>query len=565
MTQFIIRNYACPIVQNLISEGFAPALARVLAARGIESQADLKPDWQGMLPPSTLTGTQVAAQLLADAIESKKRIMVIADFDCDGATACAVAVRGLRAMGARVDYLVPDRFIYGYGLTPEIVDLASHQQPDLIVTVDNGMASIEGVQRAHELGIEVIITDHHLPAEALPDAECIVNPNSPHCNFPSKNLAGVGVMFYVLMALRAEMRSRGHFDAQTQPRLDCLVDLVALGTVADVVKLDRNNRILVQQGLAKIRSGHTHPGVHALFEVAGRSSRCAQVRDFGFVIAPRINAAGRLDLMNAGIECLISDCETTAQKYAKVLDDFNRERRELEQNMQWDAALILNQIDVSKRHTLTLYEENWHQGIVGLVASRIKDSKHRPTIAFADAGEGELKGSGRSIEGIHLRDMLDLVTKRSPGIIKKFGGHAMAAGLTIDATRLEEFTEIFERVVTEATDKDTFERHIYVDGPLAPEEINLELIEAINEQIWGQGFLPPLFANEFKVINQTLLKGGHLKLLLEMDGVRYSGIFFRHSAEIPSQARLAYRPEINEWMGRKSIQLVIEQIETPRQ
>lgn len=563
MTQFITRNFATPIAQHLMQEGFSPALARALAARGIETSEDLKADWKGMLAPNTLTGTESAAQLLADSIETKKRIMVIADFDCDGATACAVAVRGLRSMGGLVDYLVPDRFVYGYGLTPEIVELAAKRHPDIIITVDNGIASIEGVQRARAMGIEVIITDHHLPTDELPNADCIVNPNVPGCQFPSKNLAGVGVMFYVLMALRAEMRKRGHFDSKTQPRLDSLVDLVALGTVADVVKLDKNNRILVQQGLSKIRAGHTQPGLKALLEIAGRSSRCAQVRDFGFVIAPRINAAGRLDLMNAGIECLISDNEIKAQQYAKILDDFNRERRELEQDMQWDAALILNQIDVSKRHTLTLYEPNWHQGIVGLVASRIKESKHRPTIAFADAGDGELKGSGRSIDGVHLRDVLDLVTKRSPGIIKKFGGHAMAAGLTIQADRLKEFSEIFERVVSENTDADTFERHILVDGPLAPHEINLELIESINEQIWGQGFLPPLFANEFTVINQTLLKGGHLKLLLEMDGVRYSGIFFRRAAEIPTKVRLAYRPEINEWMGRKSIQLVVEQIETP--
>ena len=309
MTQFIVRDYACPIAQNLVDEGFSPALARVLAARGIETCQDLKGDWKGMLPPNTLMGTSAAAVILADAIETHKKIMVVADFDCDGATACAVAVRGLKSMGANVDYLVPDRFVYGYGLTPAIVDLANKKRPDLIITVDNGIASIEGVKRARELGIGVIITDHHLPGQELPAADCIVNPNAPHCDFPSKNLAGVGVMFYVLLALRAEMRNRGHFDAQTQPRLDRLVDLVALGTVADVVKLDHNNRIFVQQGLAKIRTGRTHPGIKALFEVAGRSSVCAKVKDFGFVIAPRINAAGRLDLMTAGIECLISDDE----------------------------------------------------------------------------------------------------------------------------------------------------------------------------------------------------------------------------------------------------------------
>ena len=561
MTRFITRDYSPAIVGHLMDEGFSEPLARVLAARGIESADDLKPDWRAMLPPLSLMGTTAAARILADAIEAGKRIMVIADYDCDGATACAVALLGLREMGATVDYLVPDGFVYGYGLTPEIVELAASKKADLILTVDNGMASIDGVEKAKALGINVIITDHHLPAEKLPAAACIVNPNTPGCDFPSKNLAGVGVMFYVLMALRAEFRSRGRFDAANQPRLDALVDLVALGTVADVVKLDRNNRILVQQGLAKVRRGHTHPGLKALFEIAGRPSAQARVRDFGFVIAPRINAAGRLDLMTAGIECLISRSDDEAQHYAKILDDYNRQRRELELDMQWDAAMLLNKIDVTKRHTLALFEPTWHQGIVGLVASRVKESKHRPTIAFANAADGEMKGSGRSIEGVHLRDMLDLVTKKAPGIIKKFGGHAMAAGLTIDAHHFEDFSRAFESVVTENCDEEVFERHVYVDGDLAARDITPALVEAINGQIWGQGFLPPLFANEFKVLHQTVLKGGHLKLMLEMQGARFSGIFFRRSAQVPDVARLAYRPEINEWMGQKSIQLVIEQVE----
>lgn len=561
MTRFVTRDYSPAIAGHLVEEGFPEPLARVLAARGVESAQDLKADWRAILPPETLMGTEAAAKLLADAIEAGKKIMVIADYDCDGATACAVAIKGLKSMGAAVDYLVPDRFIYGYGLTPAIVDLAAQKGAELILTVDNGMASIDGVAEANKNGINVIITDHHLPAETLPAAACIVNPNTPGCSFPSKNLAGVGVMFYVLIALRAEFRRRGKFDVRTQPRLDELVDLVALGTVADVVKLDRNNRILVQQGLAKVRCGHTHPGVKALFEIAGRASAQARVRDFGFVIAPRINAAGRLDLMNAGIECLISESDAEAQHYAKILDDYNRQRRELELNMQWDAALLLNKIDVSKRHTLALFEPTWHQGIVGLVASRIKESKHRPTIAFANAADGEMKGSGRSIEGVHLRDMLDLVTKTAPGIIKKFGGHAMAAGLTIDANRFDDFCRAFEKVVAENCDEDVFERHVFVDGPLQVKDISVSLVEAINAQIWGQGFLPPLFTNEFKVLHQTVLKGGHLKLMLELDGMRFNGIFFRRSAEVPSVARLAYRPEINEWMGQRSIQLVIEQVE----
>ena len=562
MTTFIERTFSPAIARHLQEEGFCPAMARVLAARGIETVEDLKPDWRAMLAPQKLDGTTNAAKLLADAIEQNKKIMIVADYDCDGATACAVAIRGLRAMGAKVDYIVPDRFIYGYGLTPEIVDLAARHSPEVILTVDNGMASIEGVKRASELGIDVIITDHHLPGQTLPAAQCIVNPNTPGCAFPSKNLAGVGVMFYVLMALRAELRTRGRFNQQTQPKLNALVDLVALGTVADVVKLDRNNRILVEQGLNLVRRGLTQPGLAALFEVAGRPLAQAKARDFGFVIAPRINAAGRLDLMNAGIECLISDDPTIAKDFAIKLDEFNRERRELELNMQRDARMLLNRENFADRHTITLFEPGWHQGIVGLVASRVKDSRHRPTVAFASAGEDELKGSGRSIEGVHLRDMLDLVTKKAPGIIKKFGGHAMAAGLTIEANALDAFTEAFEEVVTENTDPDTFERHVLVDGPLTSDEINESLIDAINAQSWGQGFLPPLFANEFKVLRQTALKGGHLKLVLEMpDGMRFSAIYFRRAAEIPTRAVLAYRPEINEWMGRRNIQLVVEQLQ----
>ena len=562
MTQFIQREVPTAIAQSLVNEGFNPALARVLASRGIRTPDDLSADWRGMLAPSTLLGTDAAAKLLADAIEKRQRIMIVADYDCDGATACAVAIRGLRSMGATVDYIVPDRFVYGYGLTPAIVDLAAEKSPDLIVTVDNGMASFDGVERAKTLGIEVLITDHHLPAETLPAAACIVNPNTPGCNFPSKNLAGVGVMYYVLMALRAELRNRGHFNDRPQPRLDTLVDLVALGTVADVVKLDKNNRILVQQGLMRVRNGNCQPGLRALFEVAGRPSSQAKVRDFGFVVAPRINAAGRLDLMTTGVECLISDDDHMARHYAQQLEDLNRERRELELDMQWDAAMLLHKIDVNRQRTISLFEPSWHQGIVGLVASRVKESKHRPTIAFANAAEGELKGSGRSIEGIHLRDMLDLVTKKRPGLIKKFGGHAMAAGLTIDANGFEDFARIFEEVVEANNDESAFERQVLVDGELQPHEITVNLIESINEQIWGQGFLPPLFANEFKVLQQTLLKGGHLKLTLELDGVRYSGIFFRRSAEIPTHARLAYRPELNEWMGRTNIQLVIEHVES---
>src|SRR5512143_3416548 len=419
----------------------APAWARLYAARGVRHPDEVAHRLPQLLPPGGLLHVERAAALLADALRDKQRLLIVADYDADGATACAVGVRGLRLLGARVDFIVPNRIEHGYGLTPEIVDLAAQRAPDLLVTVDNGIAAVEGVAAANALGIPVLVTDHHLPGDALPDAACIVNPNQPGCGFPSKNLAGVGVMFYVLLALRAELRARGRFTAATQPRLDSLLDLVALGTVADVVRLDRNNRILVAQGLQRIRNGRLHPGMAALFQVAGKDARTARAMDLGFAIGPRINAAGRLTDMTVGIECLTTDSFERALELARQLDQLNRDRRDIESDMQIDALAALDSDRVEAASTICLFNEDWHQGVVGLVASRVKEKFHRPTIAFARANEAELRGSGRSIEGVHLRDTLDLVTKQAPDMVRRFGGHAMAAGLTLQSDRYEGFVQ----------------------------------------------------------------------------------------------------------------------------
>ncbi|MGB2817970.1 MAG: single-stranded-DNA-specific exonuclease RecJ, partial [Burkholderiaceae bacterium] len=453
MTRLLVRDADPRVAQQLVTDGVLPALARVLAGRGVQRRDELQLQIDGLVPPASLSHVDDAATLLADAIEAEARLLIVADYDCDGATACAVGLRGLRALGAEVDYLVPNRFEYGYGLTPEIVDLAAQREPDLIITVDNGIASVEGVARANELGIAVLVTDHHLPGPVLPDAACIVNPNQPGCGFPSKNLAGVGVMFYVLLALRAELRARGRFTAATQPKLDTLLDLVALGTVADVVRLDRNNRILVSQGLQRIRNGRLHPGMAALFQVAGKDARTARAMDLGFAIGPRINAAGRLTDMTVGIECLTTESFERALELAQQLDQLNRERRDIESDMQIDALAALDSDRVEAASTICLFNEDWHQGVVGLVASRVKEKFHRPTIAFARANATELRGSGRSIEGVHLRDTLDLVTKQVPDMVRRFGGHAMAAGLTLQSDRYEGFVKAFEDATRGSCDR----------------------------------------------------------------------------------------------------------------
>jgi single-stranded-DNA-specific exonuclease len=561
MTQLVRRAFDADAARRLAAEGIAPPLARALAARGVTTVRELELATRDLIAPLRLSHVDDAAKLLADRIEAGARMLIVADYDCDGATACAVGLRGLRAMGARVDYLVPNRFDYGYGLTPEIVELAAagpSGRPSLLITVDNGIASVAGVARARELGIEVLITDHHLPGDRLPAAAVIVNPNQRGCGFPSKNLAGVGVMFYVLLALRAELRQRGRFTEATQPKLNALLDLVALGTVADVVPLDRNNRILVAAGLERIRNGLAQPGIAALLQVAGRSARTARASDLGFAVGPRINAAGRLTDMTVGIECLATDDPARALDLARGLDDLNRERRAIEADMQLDALTELDETDLAGRRTITLFNEGWHQGVVGLVASRVKERHHRPTIAFARAGDATLRGSGRSIEGVHLRDVLDLVTKAAPQMIEKFGGHAMAAGLTLPHEHFEGFSQAFEAATRASSEAELFTRRISTDGPLAAPEINLPLIEAIDRQIWGQGFAAPLFDNEFAVAEQRLIKDAHLKLALELDGQRFDAIWFRRTQPLPTRVRLAYRPVADEYQGLRRVSLHIE-------
>lgn len=564
MTTFVTRPYDPTAANVLTTAGYLPPVARALSARGIRSPEDLNEAWSGMLPPNLLTGIDRAAERLLAARNRGERVTIVADYDCDGATACAVGIRGLSALGLSVDYFVPDRVRHGYGLTAAIVDLlaARPNPPQVILTVDNGISSADAVRHAATLGIDVVITDHHLPADDTPPAVAIVNPNQRGCGFPSKSLAGVGVIFYVLLALRARLRDEGAFTAQTQPRLNELVDLVALGTVADVVKLDKNNRILVSQGLKRIREGRTHPGIAALFNVARCSMGNASARDFGFRIGPRINAAGRLATMEYGIECLLTDDPDRARHYAEALNQINQERRELEEEMQHAADLAVAAADIEHVHALSLLDDSFNEGVVGLVASRIKEKVHRPTVAFARTAEGELKGSGRSIPGIHLRDILDLVSKTEPGLILRFGGHAMAAGLTIQEKDYDRFARAFEAVVAEHADPAVFERNVLIDGGLAPDEISERLCQTLEHGIWGQGFEAPLFANDFRVVRQTVLKDAHLKLSLELGGQRFEGIFFRHNAPLLTASRLAYRPTINEFNGRRLIQLLVEAVES---
>jgi single-stranded-DNA-specific exonuclease len=548
----------------LVQQGLHPVLAQLYAARGVLDKSEVASEFSGLIPPERLLHAARAAALLADAIEMKQRLLIVADYDCDGATACAVGVRALRAFGADVAYLVPNRFDYGYGLTPEIVELAARQarRPDLLITVDNGIASNEGVARANALGIATLITDHHLPGDVLPQANCIVNPNQPGCDFPSKAIAGVGVMFYVMLALRAELRGRGQFRDRAEFNLASLLDLVALGTVADVVRLDRNNRILVAQGLKRIREGRMQAGIAALLRVAGREARRASCFDLGFAAGPRLNAAGRLADMALGIECLITDDAGRALNIAQDLDRLNRERREIETTMQDQALAMLESLglgtDAGEACTMALFDPSWHQGVVGILAARIKDRLHRPVIAFAAGNAGELKGSGRSISGLHLRDALDLVAKRAPGLILRFGGHAAAAGLTIRSESLAQFGELFESTVRGLVAASDLARSIQTDGPLESAYMNLDTIRMIEHQVWGQGFPQPLFCDRFAVANQRVVADKHLKLRLQKDGKLYEAIRFNSLAPAGAAIRAAYRLAVNEYNGVQSVQLVVE-------
>ncbi|HTK01240.1 MAG TPA: single-stranded-DNA-specific exonuclease RecJ [Bordetella sp.] len=556
-----IRSGDPAACRALEAAGIHPLLARLWAARGVVHPDQTRLAWPAMLPPAHLTSADHAAAILADAIERRLRLLIVADYDCDGATACAVGLRALRAMGAVVDFLVPNRFETGYGLSPAVVELACRHpagKPDLIVTVDNGIASVEGVASANAVGIDVLITDHHLPGDRLPDAIAIVNPNQPGCGFPSKNLAGVGVIFYLMLALRAELRRRGVYPPDGGPRLDALSDLVALGTVADVVKLDANNRLLVTQGLQRIRGGRMQAGLRALYAVAAREPRTASAFDLGFALGPRINAAGRLSDMSLGIACLTTDDEARALEIARELDAINRDRRSIEATMREQAMAAMQDATAVAGATVCVYDETWHQGVVGLVASRLKDQFWRPSLAFAPAGDDELRGSGRSIPDVHLRDVLDLVSKRDPTLIRKFGGHAMAAGLTVGRTDFPRFAPAFEAAVRELTGRDNFEPVLETDGSLESGYANADVAGLLQQQVWGSGFAAPLFLDTFQIRAQRLLGDKHLKLTLERGHQRFDAIWFGQTQLLPETVDVAYRLEQNIWNGRVSVQLVVE-------
>ncbi|MBL8487729.1 MAG: single-stranded-DNA-specific exonuclease RecJ [Rhodocyclaceae bacterium] len=558
MTRIVQRPVPVRAAWALEQAGVDPLLARLYAARGVREPVELDTRLAALLPPDRLLGAEAAAALLADAIAAGRRLLIVADYDCDGATACAVGIRALRALGAQVDYLVPNRFETGYGLSPEVVGLAAPRRPDLLITVDNGIASVDGVAEARRRGIATLITDHHLPGPELPAAEVIVNPNQPGCTFPSKALAGVGVMFYVMLALRAELRRRGAFAVQAEPNLGALLDLVALGTVADVVPLDRNNRILVAQGLARMREGRMQAGVRALFQAAGRDPARAGGFDLGFALGPRLNAAGRLADMALGIEALITDDRTRALNIAQDLDRLNRERRAIEADMQDDAAILLDDLDPGNRASLCLFDGSWHQGVVGILAGRVKERHHRPTFAFARGAQGELKGSGRSIPGLHLRDALDLVAKRHPALLKRFGGHAAAAGVTLREADLGEFETALETVARELLAPADLDRRLETDGSLESAYRTIPHARRLQSEVWGQAFPAPLFADEFEVLQQRVLKDRHLKLLLRRDGARLEAIRFNHCEAVPARIFSAYRLDVNAWNGTETLQLMLE-------
>ena len=569
----------------LVEQGVHPVLAAIYASRGVRSRDELERELGALLPLDLLLHADDAAVLLADAIRDKKRLLIVADYDCDGATACAVGMRALRAFGASVGYLVPDRFKLGYGLTPELSRMAAQSaagKPDILITVDNGIASVEGVAEANRLGMQVLVTDHHLPGATLPEAAAIVNPNQPGCPFPSKSIAGVGVMFYVMLALRAELRKRGWFAAAgattsatapsplaplepsttpsppREPNLAELLDLVALGTVADVVKLDPNNRILVTQGIKRIRAGRMQAGLKALFSASGRESSRASGFDLGFMLGPRLNAAGRLADMSLGVECLVTDDPGRALNIARELDALNRERRGIEGDMQAQAETLLRDFVAADNSSICVYDPAWHQGVIGILASRVKDKLHRPTIAFARGENGELKGSGRSISALHLRDALDLVTKREPGILIRFGGHAAAAGLTLLEADYARFVKSFEAVVREMVGPAQLVRTIETDGTLDTGDFNLDLAQKLDQEVWGQGFPQPLFCDEFKVTSQRIVGEKHLKLKLARGGKTMEGIRFNAAEPCPASVRAAYRLSINDYNGVRSVQVIVE-------
>ena len=569
-----VRDVPPRAVWALQQAGVHPLLAQLYAARGVKTPDELDEGLARLLSPTTLLGAKQAAVLLADAIAAGQHICIVADYDCDGATACAAGMRGLKLLGAsKVSYLVPDRVVDGYGLTAPIAERVKASGADVLVTVDNGIASFDGVARAKALGMQVLVTDHHLPALTdgtigLPNADVIVNPNQPGCGFESKSIAGVGVMFYVLLALRAELRERGVFTIQDQPKVDALLPLVALGTVADVVKLDANNRRLVAQGLKRIRTGYLPAGIASLFIVAGRKANVATTFDFGFALGPRINAAGRLADMTLGIECLLTDDAGRADELAKTLDGINRERRDIEADIREQAQLAADamiDLDDEPPPAIAIYEPSFHEGVVGIVASRIKDKLHRPTFVFAASqAEGkshEIKGSGRSIAGFHLRDALDLVAKRQPGVLLKFGGHAMAAGCTMDEKNFELFEHTLQQVAREWLDAATLTRRIDTDGPLSAEYRRTDMVDTLHKEVWGQGFAAPTFSEEVEVVSQRLVGEKHLALKLKHQGQPVDGIWFGRTEPLPARVTLAFRLDADEWQGVRRVRFLVEAAE----
>ena len=549
-----------------------PLLSRLYVSRGVKSESELELSLSELLPFQDLKGIGAAINLLQQALLLQQRILIIGDFDADGATSSALAMKALAGFGARnVGYLVPNRFQFGYGLTPEIVEVAKQKQPDLIVTVDNGISSLEGVAAAKSAGIKVLITDHHLAGSQLPDADAIVNPNQPGCGFAGKNTAGVGVIFYVMIALRAQLRTLNWFEQQLlpEPNLADYLDLVALGTVADVVPLDRNNRILVKQGLQRIRGGKSVAGIRALLEVSGREARTLVASDLGFALGPRLNAAGRLEDMSLGIECLLCDDEASAFAMARELDELNQTRKEIESEMKQQALDSLSEVDIETELVgVCLYNPDWHQGVIGILASRIKDRYHRPTVVFADAGDGEIKGSARSIAGFHIRDALDLLASRYPQLLEKFGGHAMAAGLSIKKTDFQVFAAAFDQVARELLNAEDLAQTVFSDGVLVSEHRSLEIAQLVRDAgPWGQHFPEPQFEGEFNIVQQRLVGERHLKLKLRVDDeqqVLDAIAFFVDLEKWPTLAtrlRMVYRMDVNEFRGQRSLQFVVEYME----
>ncbi|MGK0442918.1 MAG: single-stranded-DNA-specific exonuclease [Pseudohongiellaceae bacterium] len=576
----IIKQRQYDLSQAYFSASVPDILQRVYAARGVLSDQDISLELKDLLPPTLLKGLPEAAAIIAEHVMQQKRILIVGDFDCDGATSSALGVLALTAMGAKyIDFLVPNRFEYGYGLTPEIVHVAKQKSPDLIITVDNGISSIEGVAVAKALGMAVVVTDHHLPAETLPQADAIVNPSQPGCRFPSKNLAGVGVIFYVMSAVRAELREKNWFASQqlTEPNMAEYLDLVALGTVADVVPLDKNNRVLVAQGLGRIRSGRVRPGIKALLDVANRSLHRLVSADFGFAVGPRLNAAGRLDDMSIGIQCLLANNEYQARELAVQMDELNHDRRAIEAGMQQEALKDMAKLELDESampYGLCLYQSDWHQGVIGILASRIKDKYHRPVIVFADAenkgGEQEIKGSARSIVGLHIRDALDAVAAKHPHLLSKFGGHAMAAGMTLLKANYPAFVQAFDGEVRRQLTEDDLQAVLLTDGSLSSSDFNLKLAHHIREAApWGQHFPEPLFEGQFYLQQQRLVGEKHLKLVLsteEKGGVMIDGIAFNVDTKLWPNAQansvnVVYKLDVNEFRGNESVQFMVSDIQ----